>query len=153
MKSLFLDSSALVKRYVDETGSLWLRSLVGASTGNRLAIASLTAVEVVSAITRRQRSGTISSADAALLVNAFRADLAAMYRVVDVSAPLIARAMSLAETHGLRGSDAIQMAAALEVYTDSLVLVLPFNLISADAELNAAAATEGLTVDDPNRHP
>ena len=61
--------------------------------------------------------------------------------------------MALAEAHALRGSDAIQLAAALDVYTDSIVLALPFALVSADTELNAAAAAEGLTVDDPNAHP
>lgn len=31
--------------------------------------------------------------------------------------------------------------------------VLPLMLISAEAELNAAAVAEGLVVDDPNAHP
>ena len=66
MNLLLLDSSALVKRYVDEIGSGWLKSVVDPSAGNRLAIASLTAVEVVSAIVRRQRSGSLSPADTAL---------------------------------------------------------------------------------------
>jgi hypothetical protein len=49
----------------------------------------------------------------------------------------------------LRGYDAVQLAAALEVHSHAPSLTL----LSADAGLNAAGAAEGLAVDDPNNHP
>jgi hypothetical protein len=62
--------------------------------------------------------------------------------------------MILAERHALRGYDAVQLAAALELQTVLTASGLPaLTLVSADAELNAAAAAEGLTVEDPNLHP
>jgi hypothetical protein len=62
--------------------------------------------------------------------------------------------MALAERHGLRGYDAIQLAAALEINSFRTGQGLPpITLLSADAELNAAAVRDGLTVDDPNSHP
>jgi uncharacterized protein len=51
----FFDSSALVKRHVDESGGAWVRSLTRVKAGHTLYIARITAVEITSAITRRQR--------------------------------------------------------------------------------------------------
>jgi hypothetical protein len=60
----------------------------------------------------------------------------------------------VAETYGLRGYDAVQLAAALDVNTSYHAAGLPtITLISADAELNAAATSEGLTVENPNNYP
>jgi hypothetical protein len=58
----FFDTSALVKRHVIETGSAWVRSLVRARAAHDLYIARITAVEVTSAITRRQQGGQLSAA-------------------------------------------------------------------------------------------
>jgi hypothetical protein len=47
----------------------------------------------------------------------------------------------------------VQLAAALQVNTDRLSREMSaIIMISADVDLNAAAITEGLAVDDPNRH-
>jgi hypothetical protein len=52
---------------------------------------------------------------------------------------------------GLRAYDALQLATALDTsrivsQVDAIKLIL----VSADLELNAAAAAESLTVEDPN---
>jgi hypothetical protein len=62
--------------------------------------------------------------------------------------------MLLAEKHGLRGYDAMQLAASLEVHVRYVAAGLPaVTCVSADTELNAAAIAEGLPIDDPNAHP
>lgn len=153
MAVYFFDSSALVKRYVQEAGSQWVGSVVDPAAGNDLHICSLTGVEVVAAVVRRQRGGTISAVDAATVCNDFRHDFANHYRVVQITANLIAAAMSLAERHALRGYDAVQLAAALEVDSRCRALGIgSLTVVSADAELNAAAAAERLTVADPAAH-
>ena len=58
--------------------------------------------------------------------------------LVDLSPTLLAQAMNLADKHALRGSDAFQLAAAIEVHTDCLVTGMPLTVVSADVELNAA---------------
>jgi predicted nucleic acid-binding protein len=74
--------------------------------------------------------------------------------VVEVTEALIERAMGLAEAYGVRGYDAVQLAAALEVNALLVAAGLPaLVLVSADAELNAAAISAGLAVEDPNSHP
>jgi hypothetical protein len=61
--------------------------------------------------------------------------------------------MALAETHAIRGYDAVQLAAAVEVRAASLAAGTTMTLISADLSLNTAAVAEGVSVEDPNLHP
>jgi hypothetical protein len=64
---------------------------------------------------------------------------------------LVARAVTSAETHALRGYDAVQLAAAVEVHARGVNLGLPvLTLVFADGDLNEAETTEGFTVEDPN---
>jgi predicted nucleic acid-binding protein len=149
----FFDSSALVKRYAHETGSDWILALTEPAAGHSLYIARITAVEVVSALTRRQRGGSVSETDAATAIADFRHDLSHQYRVIEMTPTVITRAMQLAETHGLRGYDAVQLAAALIVQKMREILGLSaLELVSADYDLNHAAGAEDLTVDNPNSH-
>lgn len=153
MASYFFDSSALVKRYVNEAGTVWVTSLIDPAAGHEIFLARLSGVEVLSAIKRRQRLGTTSQQDAQVAISNFRADFAAFFTVLEISALLISEAMSLAEQHDLRGYDAVQLAAALEVYRRRAALGLPLSaLVSADNALNEAGLAEGLRVENPNRH-
>ena len=62
--------------------------------------------------------------------------------------------MMLAETHGLRAYDAVQLAAVLELQASRTAGGLaPISLVSSDRDLNAAATASGLLVEDPNLHP
>jgi len=150
----FVETSALAKHYIAETGSMWLRALLNPSTGCSIYIVRVTAVEIIAAITRRERGGTLTPTDAAAARHAFRSDLATAYQVIEVTPTLANRAMLLAEKHGLRGYDAIQLAASLEVHVRYVAAELPaVTCVSADTELNAATIAEGLPVDDPNAHP
>jgi uncharacterized protein len=150
---LFLESSALVKRYIQETGTAWVNQLLNPTTGHLIHVARLTGVEIISAIARRVRTGTLQPAHQAGLIGQFRQEFTKQYLKIEISPALVTEAMSLAETHALRGSDAIQLAAALKVHAQNLATGVPFLLISADGELNTAAQREGLTVDDPTAHP
>jgi uncharacterized protein len=154
MATFFFDTSALVKRHVNEPGSAWVRSLTKAKAAHTLFIARITAVEVFAAITRRQRGGSLSAAQAGAILGHFRRHLTQRYTIVEVTSPLVADAMLLARRHGLRAYDAVQLAATLEanrIYQSAGLG--PVMLVSADQELNAASTAEGLTVDDPNTHP
>jgi predicted nucleic acid-binding protein len=149
-----VETSALAKRYIAEVGSLWLRALLDPRTGGSIYVVRVTAIEMIAAITRRERGGTFAPSDAATTTQAFRRDLATAYQVIEVTPLLANRAMLLAEKHGLRGYDALQLAAGVEVDVRYLASGLPAVIfISADTELNVAAMAEGLTIDDPNTHP
>ena len=56
------DASGLVKRYVDEVGSDWVRAIVAPASANIVSIADITRAEVTSALARRAREGVIIAA-------------------------------------------------------------------------------------------
>lgn len=154
MAAYFLDSSALVKRYARETGTAWVISLFRPAAANFIYAARITFVEVVAALTRRTRGGRLAPAATAKSLLRFRRSFAGKFVVVDVTASLVENAAALAEKHVLRGYDAVQLAAALQINSDRLAAgAPPVTLVSADATLNAAALAEGLAVDNPNNHP
>ena len=149
----YIDSSCLVKRYVNEIGSEQVLSITDPVAGNEIYTARITCVEVISAVSRRKRDGTIASADAAIVIAALKNDLLNEYQIVEVTEQLVNRAMTLVETYGLRSFDAVQLAAACEVQALCIASgILPLSFLSADKGLNAAATAEGLSVDDPNTH-
>jgi predicted nucleic acid-binding protein len=149
----YLDSSALVKRYVAEIGTAWVTSLCAASSGHILYVARITGAEIVAALFRRTRSGTLNPSDAQSAATRFKYDFRNRYQVAEVTESLIDSAMSLAEKHGLRGYDSVQLAAALELQSVRAALSLaPITFVCADDQLNAVATVEGLLIEDPNTH-
>ena len=56
----FLDTSALVKRYIVETGTPWVQTITNPAAQNILLISRLTCVEISSAISRRKRESTLT---------------------------------------------------------------------------------------------
>ena len=153
MATFFCDSSAIVKRYIAETGSRWISATMNPASGNRIYVARITFVEVVSAITRRERGNHISAADADSARLTFEQDYLKQLRKIEISENLINEAARLANKYALRGYDAVQLAAALETETGRIALGLsPLTLLSADTDLNDAAIAEGLLVDNPNNY-
>ena len=153
MAAYFLDSSALVKRYVAEAGSGWIAGIFDPAADNRNHIVSIAGVEVTAALARRAAAGSLSRPAAAEAIEQFRADFGTSFHVVDVTLELILRAMNLAGRRALRGYDAVQLAAALLIGEEYTAAGIQCVLVSADNELNDAALAEGLRVENPNAHP
>ena len=151
MPVFFCDSSAIVKRYIAETGSAWLAATTDPKN-NRVYVARITFVEVISAITRRERGKYISAIDTDNARLQFELDYLNEFQKVEISENLIGEAANLAKQYALRGYDAVQLAATLKVEKErSAAGLSSLILLSADTDLNAAVS-EGLTVDDPNNH-
>jgi predicted nucleic acid-binding protein len=51
----FFDSSAIIKRYVNEVGSNFVDNLADTKNGNIILLARITRVEVVAALARRHK--------------------------------------------------------------------------------------------------
>lgn len=148
----FIDSSALVKRYVNEAGSTWILGLFVPTLNNEIFIAAITSVKIVAAITRAERGMRISASDALAVRAQFKNELQIEYQVIEITEGIIMAGMMLAETYGLRGYDAIQLAAGCTVNTLCISSGLaPIVFVSADNELNVAASNEGLIVENPNK--
>lgn len=151
MSRFFLDSSALVKRYVEEPGTAWIREIASPAAGHVLVVAQIAQVEVVSGIMRRARERLLEWRTARNLRVLIDRDIRRQYRIIGTSADVIRRAEDLLERHVLRASDAIQLASALEsseLLADDRHPGLEF--VSADSRLLAAVKGEGLTTIDPN---
>lgn len=54
-----VDSSALVKRYVAETGSAWMRSITPDQGDNFVSLVRISMAKVASALARKHREGDI----------------------------------------------------------------------------------------------
>jgi predicted nucleic acid-binding protein len=73
---------------------------------------------------------------------------------MEVTRHLVEQAAAFADQYGLRGYDAVQLATAVGAQAIRASLGLPpLIFISADDRLNAAAQSEGMSVDNPNYHP
>ncbi len=152
MTAFFCDSSAIVKRYIAETGSAWIAATTDPKN-NRVYVARIAFVEVIAAITRREKGNHISAIDADNARLTFEHDYLNEFQKVEISETLINEAANLAKKYALRGYDAVQLAAALETEKERLAVGLSsLTLLSADTDLNAEATAVGWSVDDPNNH-
>ena len=153
MGHYYLDSSALVKRYVAEAGTGSVINLCATSADHTLYTVRISGAEIIAALFLRVRTGTLAESDAQAAATQFKADFRDRYQIVEATQQLVDLAMTLAEKHGLRGYDSIQLAAALALQAarDSLSLST-ITFVCADDKLNAAAIAEGLAVENPDVH-
>jgi hypothetical protein len=134
----FLDSSALVKRYVREPGSDVVARLFRSSS--KLAASSLAAFEVAAALFKRARAGDVSTELARKHAARVAADLDEMH-VVEARRPVLDLATELVSRRALRAYDAVQLASAMRLARAAGVAV---TFVCADEALTAAALAEGI---------
>jgi len=137
---LYLDSSALVKRYIAEVGSEDVNDWIGQA--DLVSTCLVSRAEVSAAIARSSKLLVLSPDDALRAVNAFRAEWEDFLRL-PVTETLIKQADILAWEYGLRGYDSIHLAAAL-LWKDAIGE--PIVLATYDRQLWAAASRAGLVV-------
>lgn len=146
MAALFLDTSAVAKRYV--TAEAHARKVQGAcapAAQNVLLVARHTSVEVASALARRTREGLLLPQHRERLWRSFIRHWSDQYQVVPASEPVCHAAESLVFKHALRAADAVQIASALLVMQSAPAG--PLRFWTADQRQAAAAQAEGLAVE------
>lgn len=154
MADFYADSSALVKRHIDETGSGWFQALLAPTAQNVIITANISIVEFYSALNRRIRESTLTLADYSQIATDFDALCGAQYTLLELTNSIIGRARQLLEQHPLRAYDGVQLASALIANSTLLTAGLPaLTFLSADQHLLAAAQAEALAVDNPDAHP
>ncbi len=132
----YLDTSALLTRFVAETGSLTVHALV--SRHGPVATAKIAFAEVHAALARRRRAGHMREDQYASLCRRFEHEWAA-YARVDLDDDVLALSRDLVRRHPLRGFDAIHLASAIALRT---MLAEDFAFAAADAHLLEAARRE-----------
>lgn len=155
MTCYFLDSSALVKRYVHEVGTNWTRQIIDPVAGHVILVSDVSRVEVAAALAAKHRSPQgISQRQRNAAVGLLLRHCGVEYRLVAINAAVLDRAVTLTQNHRLRGYDAIQLSSALTA--NHLLLAqghAGLVFVTADADLMTAAIGEGLVGDNPLSHP
>ena len=154
MATYFLDTSAIIKRYIFEPGQAWILSLCNPAQGHDLYISQAALVEVVAAICRRAREKSISIAERDRLITVFRQDSKQGYNIWPVAIDLYNAAGDLCRSHRLRAYDAVQLACVLALRQDTLANQAPEPIfVCADVGLLDIAGVEGLQGENPNKYP
>ena len=135
---LYLDASALVKRYLSEAGTPEVAQAI--SDAQVVGTSLITRAETAAALSKAVRVGALSrqAADSALQV--FRSEWPDLVRV-QATEMLVARAGVLAWELNLRGYDAVHLASAL-LWQDSMGRQVTF--ATFDQKLWRAGIQRGL---------
>ncbi|MCP9469902.1 MAG: type II toxin-antitoxin system VapC family toxin [Nitrospira sp.] len=137
---LYCDTSALVKLYVEESGSSWVRHWMNAA--DVVGIAAIGYVEAKAAFARAVHSGRVIRRTYRRMVEDFEEDWS-RYLVLEIHQPVLRHAGRLAEQHRMRAYDAMHLAAALLIRAHGSEEV---TFLGFDHELNRAAKAEGLSL-------
>jgi predicted nucleic acid-binding protein len=130
---LYLDASALVKRYIQEMDSDKVNAWIDAA--EMVVTGLITRVEVAAAIARVGRMNLITPEEALIALRLFRSEWESFQRL-PINENTVMRGDVLAYEHNLRGYDAIHLACAL-IWQETLGL--PVTLASFDGQLIQAA--------------
>lgn len=157
MSILFFDASAVVKRYVREPGSIWVRQVCRArnedgSRLNAVAIAEISRVEVAAAFAVLVRRNEISANLRERAYKQFTDEIEEEYHLVRLTAEILSSAAELTQRHPLKAYDAVQLAVALAFQESLKGANLSVTLVSGDDRLLQAATAEGLETDNPFSH-
>jgi len=139
----YLDTSALVKRFIAEKGSERVEEMFRG--GAPAATSKIGYAEVYAALARRRREGALSLRGYAQACRSFEVDWMTYIRV-DLRDEVLQLARDLIKRRPLRGFDAIHLASALTLGRE---LGEPMRFVAADARLLAAAAAENLSAMNP----
>ena len=149
MASVYLDTSALIKLYVEEEGTERVVAITDDFDGVQVMILDVTPLEARSAVRRRQREGDISGADAERILDRIEDDTSSSFLVQPSTSAVIEGAARLIDRHPLRAYDALQLAGCLVVRD---IVPGPLTFVCADVRLCGAAELEGLAVLNPSVH-
>jgi len=141
--AVYLDSSALVKRYVKEPGSREMKRLFGG--GEALLVSAIGWAECLAALSRKRHDGTLSVRSHDRACEALSDEWKSMNEIA-VTSEIHQSVRDLLSQTPLRGMDAIHLASALWAER-RLEESLPF--YCSDRKLAAAARALGFAVVDP----
>jgi uncharacterized protein len=135
----YFDTSALVKRYIDEVGR---RQVLQLLRRHECVTSAVLPVELRSALRRRVVEGTLEASRVPEILKRVSADRA-YWTLVEVGAEVLAAAEKLVAVHPLRTLDAIHVGSAQMFAAGVPEADLMF--VSADKRQTEAAAVIGLT--------
>ncbi|MFV9503351.1 MAG: type II toxin-antitoxin system VapC family toxin [Oscillochloridaceae bacterium umkhey_bin13] len=148
----YADTSALIKRHLDERGSSWVRTRSVQAAGNTIFTSELITVEGISALTRRVREGILDQRRYLLLRDDLLALCETEYQIIPLTETIKQQAQRVLERHPLRALDALHLASALYLAEQLAAASQPrLIMLASDGRLLAAAHAEGLAVINPEQ--
>ena len=138
--TLYLDTSAVVKLYVREPGTDAVRE--GIARATMVATARIAYAEAGAALAAAVRLGRLSEPGRNEAMAGLRTDWPG-FTVIEITQRVVEAAADWASAHGLRGYDAVHLAAATEYGRRTL---RPLAFCGWDARLNEAARASGLAL-------
>ena len=108
---VFFDSSSFAKRFLEESGSQEVENLC--QQADALGLSILCYPEILSALNRRLREGSITAEDYHFAKNRLAEELADV-EIIHITPEVTEQAGQLLETNVLRAMDALQIACALK---------------------------------------
>ena len=146
MASAYLDTSALIKLYIEEEGTAQVVGLLEDSGDLQAIILDVTLIESRSAVRRREREGDILGADADRILQRIEADASSSFLVQPSTSAVMEEAARLIDWYPLKTYDALQLAGCLVVRNR---VSGPLTFVCADIQLCKAAGNEGLATLNP----
>jgi predicted nucleic acid-binding protein len=132
----YLDTSSLVKLYVEEKNSTLVRRLV--ERAELVATSVVAYAEARAALARQQREGGLTAAGYDRAKADFERDWP-RYLTIEVSEAVYRSAGDLAEKHHLRGFDSLHLASYLSLYSEGARQI---RFSAFDEAMNRAARRE-----------
>jgi len=142
----YLDTSALVKLYVQEPGTARLLEIASNLTENRIALSAITPIEARSAVRRRERAGDIDPITARQILDRMQRHLETRFVRQALNEMVLDGALEMIDRYALRAYDAVQLSGCLTLQT---VGAESPTFVCSDQQLLDAARSELLTVLDP----
>jgi len=158
MAFYYFDASALVKYYVTEPGSTWVRLLVEDRDPETFRwrhvvfAAEITRVEVAAGLAVIARVGRIRKTQRDREYRRFISQFAYRYAILPLRTEDLEYAADLTQQHPLKAYDAVQLAVALRHGRALAAHDLTLTFVSGDDTLLTAAQAEGLPTDNPFDH-
>lgn len=154
----YFDASALVKYYILEPGSTWVRSIINAIDAqstqpeNIIFVADISVAEVAAAFAILQRTQRIRRSVREGAFGQLIYDVTRRYQLIGADRHDFFVAASLTQSHPLKAYDAVQLAVALRHATNLTPFHIPLIFVSGDRTLLTAAQVEQLPTDNPFDH-
>jgi predicted nucleic acid-binding protein len=151
VRFLYLDASALVKRYVVEPGTPLLNHLFGRVTHDRFCVFNIGIAEVVSILVRKKNGGHLPAAAFAQALLDFGAEIVAPPQIEKLIADnaLVLAAIPLIDRYAINSTDAVILRSALGLAVPMRARGDDLILLTSDKRLLKAAQAEGLLTFDP----
>ncbi|MDO8689693.1 MAG: type II toxin-antitoxin system VapC family toxin [Dehalococcoidia bacterium] len=149
MPIFYVDSSAVVKRYLPEQGTDLMNLLLeNPSSEDRFYTSFLSVLEVTSALHRSATTRQMVGALVDEILARFRDDFDSLMRLWPLNNELVTASIPVVERHRLRSGDAIHLATALRIA--SITPGVASIMVSSDQQLLNSAEESGLNVLDPS---